>query len=697
MTYTIHEGDYEKMGVTCNRDRATFTFYGEKEDDCALVLIHKTTGERTQIAIPAAYCLGSLRSVTISGLQMKHYYYGYLINGKEVLDDYAPMIAGREVWNDASRAERDYRVYGASVEDHFEWEEDHSPEISASDMILYKLHVRGFSMDRRVRDKGTFKAVEAQIPYLKGLGVTTVEFMPVYEFEEMPLPEEVPPLPDYVKWDEEADDLITKPQVAPPIPKQLNYWGYCEGNYFAVKASYASRPANASMEFKHLVHSFHENDMECVMEMFFPDGTNHNLVMDALRYWVREYHVDGFHLLGNQLPLMAIVQDVILSRTKIFYMEDPSEQFPRRRYERLYVYREDYQYPTRRILNHFSGNLGQLVEQQRRQGHGFGYVNYISSNNGFTLADVFMYNDKHTEANGENNLDGDTWNFSSNYGVEGPTRRKKIVAIRTQQWKNAMAMIMLAQGVPLIWQGDECGNSQSGNNNAYCQDNPVGWVNWKTGAAAVKQLDFLRQLIAFRKDHPIIAPKEPFAFADPKGSGFPDLSYHGRHAWISDADYGSLCVGMLYNGSYEDEAREGVSISEMSRQAKATRGMRSMQVEPRALPLTGTSDNKIGTAVAGTAVDPASDETQIKASTRHFDLPAELEAQLPSDGSEDVYVAYNFYSEETALALPQLGRKRAWHLVMCTALEDSWLAQPKPLESQYVNAPAQSISILLGW
>ena len=201
-----------------------------------------------------------------------------------------------------------------------------------------------------------------------------------------------------------------------------------------------------------------------------------------------------------------------------------------------------------------NGGMRDFINQQRKQGTKIGYINYIASNNGFTLADLFMYNDKHNESNGEENLDGNQWNFSNNYGVEGPTRRHFVKTIRKLKWRNAMMMLFLAQGVPMIWEGDEIGNSQSGNNNAYCQDNNIGWVNWKNDKLIKEKLDFLKKLIDFRKNNPIIANAVPYKFNDYGAYGYPDLSYHGDNAWISDNELDRMCVGLMYCGEYSPDA-----------------------------------------------------------------------------------------------------------------------------------------------
>lgn len=551
MKTIIREGNYAKLGVALQQEWTIFTFCGEKEDRCAVVLVDKKSEAVKKIDVPEEYCLGSLRSIAVKNLTVEEYVYYFEINGKKVMDPYARGIMGRYKWNDLSRKKQKYEVYGEFIPEDFDWGKDRAVEIARSQMVMYKLHVRGFTMDSGTKSMpGTFRALMNRIPYLKKLGITTVELMPVYEFEELEFPKESKKLPKYIPWKEETTDLI-KPHRKQEQDPRLNYWGYKKGEYFAVKASYAAEPHRASAEYKLLVKRLHEKQMECVMEIYFPDDTNHNLVLDVLRFWVLEYHVDGFHLLGGNLPITAIVQDNLLSRTKIFYTGfDERVVNTKRKYKNLYVYKDEYMYPVRRMLNHQDGNMRDFVDQQRKQGYNWGYVNFISSNNGFTLADLFMYNEKHNEANGEKNQDGSNWNFSSNYGMEGPARKKYINTIRRMKWRNSILMMFMAQGVPLIWEGDEMCNSQQGNNNAYCQDNKTGWLNWKNESTHRKEIQFLRQVAEFRRKHPIVAHEQPFKYADYRSIGCPDLSFHGENAWIMDSFSGRQCLGIMYCGGY---------------------------------------------------------------------------------------------------------------------------------------------------
>lgn len=559
MEYSVSQGNYLRMGASVQKNSIIYTFEGEYNQQCSVLLYEKNSEDAIKIPVPAEYGIGSLRSIEITGIDPKKYDYNYEIDGQVVVDPYARRIVGREKWADTARSSHDFAVRSGFPAESFDWQDDKQPQIAKEDMILYKLHIRNFTMDGASDGvkKGTFEAVEHRLPYLKTLGVTSVELMPVYEFEEFVInrTEEVP---DYVTWKKEyqessetagenGQETEHKPEA---VIAKVNCWGYTEGNYFAPKVSYA-KSRNAEDSLKHLIKSLHEAEMECIMEMYFPETVNQNRMLDVLRFWVMEYHVDGFHLIGANLPMAAITQDLILSRTKIFY-EQFNEQWEERDkvHPHRYVYREEFQYPVRKLLNHHGGNLSEFVDQMRKQSEHMGFVNYIASNNGFTLSDLFSYSEKHNEANGENNADGIDWNYSANYGAEGASRKKYVQRLRERQMRNAITILMMAQGIPMICEGDEIANSKNGNNNTYCQDNKTGWVNWKLKKSQEEYLAYVKKIIAFRKAHPILHPAQPMQMHDYKGVGYPDWSVHTDTAWMSNPNGSAQAVGMLYCGDY---------------------------------------------------------------------------------------------------------------------------------------------------
>ena len=550
MGVTIKEGNYNKFGVCEAEDGYIFTFAGEKEQECHIRIYNKANQLVERILVPKSYCMGAVRSVFVGGLKEKELRYNYEIDGEIITDIYADKIIGREVWNDTRREEKQYTVYCGKENQEFDWEEDDFPEVPKRKMVMYKLHTRGFSMDGGAKGKkrGTFAAIADKLDYLKELGVTTVELMPVYEFEEILL-EERPAMPAYIKWQASEQDVIL-PDDGGIKAVGLNYWGYGPGNYFAVKASYSST-GNASKELKELIKQMHKKGIECILEMSFPSGMNQNVILSILRFWVREYHVDGFHLLGDSVPVKVVCQDMFLSRTKLFCNNYAEEHYHiEKNYPNLYVYNDDYLYPARKLLNHVGGSLEEFANQQKKQSKNVGFVNYIANNNGFTLMDVFSYQSKHNEANGENNTDGSDWNFSSNYGVEGKSGKRYVVEMRKKQILNAFTMQFMGQGVPLIWAGDEMCNTQGGNNNAYCQDNKVSWLNWKKDEKNVWLSNFVGKLAKFRTEHPIVAFDEPMHMNDYGRKGCPDMSYHGESAWLAGFYLANTAFGIMYCGDY---------------------------------------------------------------------------------------------------------------------------------------------------
>lgn len=518
-----------------------FTFVAEEK--CEILLYDKKTFcllER--ITVPSAYSVGHVYSIALSGADWEGICYLYQIGAHRVVDPYARIIVGRERWADESRYDRDYQVYGGFVTKEFVWKEQRTT-VAPRDMVCYKLHLRGFTMKHGLpkAQQGNYKGVMARLEHLKKMGITTLEFQPLYEFEE---------------W------MFERYQVAGPRGKaawqikkadKINYWGYGMASYFAPKASYfgGERP---DVHMKEMIQRIHQRGMECLMEMSFAEEVTGDYMLSALIYWVREYHVDGFHLVGCNLPIEEIADCPYLAKTKIFYDNIPQVLLDKQRGEKhLFVYNNDYQYELRKLQNHMEGNLRRFADQLKRQNKYYGFVNYAANNNGFTLWDSFSYGEKHNYDNGEENRDGTNVNFSYNYGREGKTKSRNIYNIRMQQMRNALATVFLGQGVPLLLAGDEVANSQEGNNNPYCQDNAVGWVQYSKSAARLQLQEFVRRMIAFRKSHKVLSQPEAFRMNDYLHVGTPDLSYHGREPWMMEIGYEQKAVGVLYAGAYEKE------------------------------------------------------------------------------------------------------------------------------------------------
>ena len=212
------------------------------------------------------------------------------------------------------------------------------------------------------------------------------------------------------------------------------------------------------------------------------------------------------------------------------------------------------------MLNHQGGNIYEFACQMRRQQKRQGFVNFIAENNGFTLWDVFSYEYKHNELNDEDNRDGNRWNFSTNCGQEGFSRKRPVLDLRKRQVKNALTALFFAQGVPMLWMGDECGNSQNGNNNAYCQDNEIGWKDWKNNTISRQIVDYVRELARLRRDCLMLRSPNPYRMMDYENLGCPDLSYHSDGGWRIDFDMNRSFIGMYYAGEYV-HAKESIYIA----------------------------------------------------------------------------------------------------------------------------------------
>lgn len=300
-----------------------------------------------------------------------------------------------------------------------------------------------------------------------------------------------------------------------------------------------------------MVRALHEAGIECIMEMYFPADTAPMKALYALWFWKKYYHVDGFHLVGDGVPKELIERDPFLYRVKKMF-SDISGQPDKE--NMLAEYNRGFMQDMRRLLKSDEGMIAGAQFHIKRNTGDFGTINYMASQDGFTLYDTVTYNYRHNEANGEENHDGSDYNYSWNCGVEGATRKQAIRRLREKQLRNAFLMLLLSQGTPMLYGGDEFGNSQGGNNNAWCQDNSTGWTDWKSFKKQEKLFSFVKKAIEFRKEHPILHMPDELRNVDYMAKGFPDISFHGERAWFLNMENTSRLIGIMYCGDYAERA-----------------------------------------------------------------------------------------------------------------------------------------------
>jgi len=478
-------------------------------------------------------------------------------------------------------------------DDAFDWKDDRHIKRDLSETIIYELHVQGFTSAKNsgVKHPGTYLGLIEKIPYLQSLGITAVELMPVHEF----------PILDI---------------YGNKSPYQ-NYWGYDTMAFFAPHRGYAAslEPGAQVWEFKEMVRAFHQAGIEVILDVVFNHTCEGNergptlsfkglenrvyymleqgqyyknysgcgntfngnhpivreLIFNCLRYWVHNYHIDGFRfdlasilsrnqsgqLVANPPLIEQIQEDPLLADTKMIAEAwDAAGAYQvgsfgdRRWAEWNGKYRDDVRrywrcdpFMTGAVATRIAGS-SDLYQHNNRSP--FCSINFITSHDGFTLNDLVSYNGKHNEANGEDNRDGDNNNYSCNYGVEGPTWRKEVEAVRVRQIKNMLAMLFLSQGVPMLVAGDECRRTQRGNNNAYCQNNAISWFDWKLVRKNDEILRFYRNLALFRRKEPTVRQKHFLVGSPSATSGVPDISWYGPEGegvnWNNGLERGLTCL-----------------------------------------------------------------------------------------------------------------------------------------------------------
>ena len=488
--------------------------------------------EVRNIPFPEEGKTGHVWSMTLNGA-FDDLYYAFEADGKRFSDPYGRSFAGRERWGRLSHAKR--LLLTPVAEPEFDWQGDRPLHIPYEDCIVYRAHVRGLTKHASsgTEHRGTFRGVVDKIPYFKELGITTLELLPPVEFQEVMMPENVE----------------GNPYGMSEPTGRLNYWGYAKAGMFAPKASYADPGTNPVTEFKYMVRELHKAGLEVVPELYFSGKEVPGFVLETVRFWVREYHVDGIHLTGYA-PTVLLAKDPYLADTKLWALSWEAEKPAAGEKKHLGEYNDGFLIDMRRALKGDEEQMSSLIYRNRRNPAETGVLNFMAGTNGFTMMDMVSYDQKHNEANGENNRDGSDYNYSWNCGAEGHVRKKKIQELRSRQLRNAMLLLFLSQGTPVLLAGDEFGNSQNGNNNAYCQDNEISWLNWNLNKWDQALLDFVKHVIAFRKAHPVFHMKQEPRVMDYLACGHPDISYHGVNAWQPEFENFRRQIGILYCGAY---------------------------------------------------------------------------------------------------------------------------------------------------
>ena len=528
----VIDGTTVNLAVVLNSDAPSGVF-----------LYNTKTKSRKKICFRESNRIGNIYCVIVSNIKFEDYEYTFYSGDKEFCDPYGRIIIGNEHWGKTPKKLRAAFMKNEKVDGY------RCPIMkSYVDSVFYLLHVRGFTKHKSsgVTYPGTFSGIVEKIPYLKQLGITTVEIMPAYEFIELAQKEECEP------------DVVDAFQSTEP---KLNYWGYKEGYYFAPKSSYAEPGVIPALSFHRLVEALHDAKMELIMQFYFPTGVKQAFILDVLKYWVHEYHVDGFHLCGDKMPLALLGTDPMLANTKLIYYGFPTDEIygqSKPNYKNLAVSNDDYMYNIRRFLKSDEAQLKGVLSNMKWNDKKLAGIHYITNSNGFTLKDLVSYDRKHNEENGENDRDGNPYNASWNCGYEGQTSKTSVNKLRHKQMKNAILFNMLSQSTPMILSGDEFGNSQKGNNNPYCIDSPLTWLNWNDINKHKDIYEFYKASIEFRRQHKILYMPKEYRMTDYLSCGFPDLSYHSEEAWKVNSDDLSRHFSMLYTEGYAQVDDNGV-------------------------------------------------------------------------------------------------------------------------------------------
>lgn len=615
--FKIRPGFFRMYGACVASNGVSFTINSHGATRCTLLLFKPQASKPyARIPFPDSYRIGDTYSMLVFDIKPDEFEYafsfdgpyepakGLLFNEENVLlDPYSRAVTGQRKWGEKPEGGKDFEYRARVVKSSFDWGNIKQLEQPFEDLVIYEIHVRGYTKDKSsgVSAPGTFAGLKDKIPYLKDLGINAVELMPIFEFDEMESARVVDGVQLYNYWGYNTVSFFA-PNTSYAFNEEHNHEGdelkslikalkengievildvvfnhTAEGNEMGPCFSFKGIDNNVYYMLTPDAHYYNFSGCGNVMNCNHP--VVRNFIIDCLRHWAIEYRVDGFRFdlasilgrdqngapMANPPILESLAFDPVLGKMKLIAEAWDAGglyqvgSFPS--WNRWAEWNGRYRDDMRSFLKGDDGMAGNAITRitgsrdlysLESRGHKAS-VNFLTCHDGFTLYDLYSYNEKHNEKNGWNNTDGDNNGHSWNCGAEGETDDPNVNGLRRRLIKNAFAALLCSRGPAMFFAGDEFCNTQFGNNNAYCQDNIISWLDWSRLEEFKEIHDFVRHMIQFRKEHPILRK-----MTKPSSCQFPEISVHNGTPFNASTDYKTKLIGIMYAGRNEEDTEDDI-------------------------------------------------------------------------------------------------------------------------------------------
>lgn len=615
--FKIRPGFFRMYGACVASNGVSFTINSHGATRCTLLLFKPQAPKPyARIPFPDSYRIGDTYSMLVFDIKPDEFEYafsfdgpyepakGLLFNEENVLlDPYSRAVTGQRKWGEKPEGGKDFEYRARVVKSSFDWGDIKQLEQPFEDLVIYETHVRGYTKDKSsgVSAPGTFAGLKDKIPYLKDLGINAVELMPIFEFDEMESARVVDGVQLYNYWGYNTVSFFA-PNTSYAFNEEHNHEGdelkslikalkengievildvvfnhTAEGNEMGPCFSFKGIDNNVYYMLTPDAHYYNFSGCGNVMNCNHP--VVRSFIIDCLRHWAIEYRVDGFRFdlasilgrdqngapMANPPILESLAFDPVLGKMKLIAEAWDAGglyqvgSFPS--WNRWAEWNGRYRDDMRSFLKGDDGMAGNAITRitgsrdlysPESRGHKAS-VNFMTCHDGFTLYDLYSYNEKHNEKNGWNNTDGDNNGHSWNCGAEGETDDPNVNGLRRRLIKNAFAALLCSRGPAMFFAGDEFCNTQFGNNNAYCQDNIISWLDWSRLEEFKEIHDFVRHMIQFRKEHPILRK-----MTKPSSCQFPEISVHNGTPFNASTDYKTKLIGIMYAGRNEEDTEDDI-------------------------------------------------------------------------------------------------------------------------------------------